>query len=133
MAADDTIRPEGSPGAETTRGQRRFVVLSQPRTGSNNLTYSLDAHPEITCGNELLHPQNGIAFDPKLLRDERGQFLEPVDDVGPDGIWIRRYPRRVLQNVIDFIESDHTGFKIHLIQLWPECRDDSESTRVGPQ
>ena len=38
---------------------KKILIVSEPRTGSNNLTYCLSAHPQVELGNELLHPVNG--------------------------------------------------------------------------
>lgn len=34
----------------------RFVILAQPRTGSNYLTSLLHSHPQILCHTEVFHP-----------------------------------------------------------------------------
>jgi LPS sulfotransferase NodH len=39
---------------------RRFVLFASRRTGSTNLALTLDRHPHIVCGNELLNPDDKI-------------------------------------------------------------------------
>lgn len=46
-----------------------FVIVSEPRTGSNMLYTSLDRHPQVVCHPEVLHP-NAVSFGvPRSYRD----------------------------------------------------------------
>ena len=38
-------------------GPRKFVILSQARSGSTYLSDMLNSHPEVCAGEELLNPE----------------------------------------------------------------------------
>lgn len=86
----------------------RFLILSEPRTGSNNLSYCLDAHPELVVGNELLHPGNGVRPSAFGLDDAI------ATSVGGGGYhWIHRVDEAVQRRVLVSLFEHHDGFKIH--------------------
>jgi LPS sulfotransferase NodH len=69
--------------ATMARPERRFVVLTVPRTGSNLLCSQLNQHPEITCHHELFNPERVIfaqGWSPQepSLRDIHLRNARPV-------------------------------------------------------
>ena len=59
--------------------RRRFIVLSEGRSGSTYLATLLDSHPNIVCKGELLHPNNVGVMNAE-------QYLVTFQKV-LDGLW----------------------------------------------
>lgn len=49
---------EASPEGDPLVTQTRFVIVCQPRTGSNWLCTLLQSHPSILCHHEVFHPED---------------------------------------------------------------------------
>lgn len=84
---------------------KHLLIVSEPRTGSNNLTYSLSAHPDVELGNELLHPVNGWRRSQAGLPNQA-----PADDPVFDFASASTDDRRVFLEAV-FAKLD--GFKVH--------------------
>lgn len=89
----------------------KFIIISQPRTGSNNVSYGLNAHPALTVGNELLHPVNGVPKHECLIN--RAGSSDRADSGQVTRHWSCSYTDEVFDRVVDGIFSQHNGFKIH--------------------
>jgi hypothetical protein len=86
----------------------RFLIISEPRTGSNNLSYCLAAHPDLDVGNELLHPDNGVrpaqyGLDASIA----------VTEGYPRYHWIARTDPEVRVEMLAGLFDAHNGFKVH--------------------
>lgn len=90
----------------------RFLIISEPRTGSNNLSYCLGAHPDLVVGNELLHPDNGVRPAQYGLDDSIARA-----DGYPRYHWIDRVGQDVRNRVLTDLFESHNGFKIHTQHL----------------
>jgi hypothetical protein len=86
----------------------RFLIISEPRTGSNNISYCLNAHPDLVVGNELLHPGNGIPPADYGLDNEIA-----IVHGGRNYHWISRAGNDLRKDVLTGLFSRHNGFKIH--------------------
>lgn len=85
-----------------------FLIVSEPRTGSNNLSYCLDAHPDLAVGNELLHPNNGVRPEQYGLDNAIAHA-----DGYPCYHWIDRVGQDMRMRVLADLFERHNGFKIH--------------------
>ena len=85
----------------------RFLILSEPRTGSNNVSYVLGVHPQIEVGNELLHQKNGVKLEefPHL----KGGTASPSSAHH----WIASLPVQQQNEVCQALFERFNGFKIH--------------------
>jgi len=89
----------------------RFIIFSQPRTGSNNASYCLNCHPDLIVGNELLQPENGVKitefYTTKIVRKEKmyrnSQQLHWISQCDDDSFLM----------LIDELLKDKNSFKIH--------------------
>lgn len=87
----------------------RFLIISEPRTGSNNLSYCLGAHPELEVGNELLHPRNGVSAS------AYGIVVEAAGNTGSGSShWVTYIDAERRAGVIDSLFERYNGFKIHI-------------------
>jgi hypothetical protein len=93
--------------------QPRILILSEPRTGSNNVANVLNIHPDLIIGNELFHPTNGlkIADFPELILDESQQI--------PGKHWLCSLNPDVRHEIVSSVFSNYNGFKIHTDHLPP--------------
>ena len=88
----------------------KFLIVSEPRSGSNNLSYVLNAHPDLEVGNELFHPKNGVDVldfklgksDINLARSEK-EGMHWINSICDEGKW----------KVCDKLFEKFNGFKIH--------------------
>ena len=87
----------------------RFLILSEPRSGSNNVGYVLSLHPELEVGNELLHPRNGVKPGdfpdlniPKSVTEQNSRYH-----------WIAAVPEELRHAVMDRLFQRYNAFKIH--------------------
>jgi hypothetical protein len=85
----------------------RFLILSEPRTGSNNVSYVLGAHPQIEVGNELLHQRNGVKID------EFPHLKEEVKSSSEAYHWIASLQPPQQDEVCQTLFERFNGFKIH--------------------
>ena len=85
----------------------RFLILSEPRTGSNNVSYVLGAHPQIEVGNELLHQRNGVKID------EFPHLKESVTSSSDPYHWIASLQPQQQTEVCRTLFERFNGFKIH--------------------
>jgi len=110
---------------------KQIFIFTQPRTGSNNVSYCFNCHPELNVGNELLHPHNGIKFDQETV--SRFKRNEGYDSFGFARHWSCFYDDEVIEKVVSDIFNDHNGFKIHtshiddnkkaaLLHLFPQAK-----------
>lgn len=90
--------------------ENRFLIISEPRTGSNNISYCLDAHPELVVGNELLHPGNGIKPEAYGLPPD---CAGSITDNGFQYHWIESVDENTRNTVLTGLFEQHNGFKIH--------------------
>jgi hypothetical protein len=90
----------------------RFLIISEPRTGSNNIAYVLDAHPDLEVGNELLHPVNGIK-----ITDFPELDLPALENVkaehGREYHWLAGVTSAQRHAVCQTLFAKYNGFKIH--------------------
>jgi LPS sulfotransferase NodH len=96
---------------QTIPDHPKFFIITQPRTGSNNLSNALNAHAWLKTGNELLHPSNGLQFEKGLING--CQSIIDEDHYPGNKHWSGRYPDSVLFAVVDKLLEDLDGFKIH--------------------
>lgn len=96
----------------------RFLIISEPRTGSNNVAYVLDAHPALEVGNELLHPVNGVKREdfPELdlpwpLPGELAR--EPERPGKREYHWLASLTAEQRYDVCHELFTKYNGFKIH--------------------
>ena len=85
--------------------ENRFLIISEPRSGSNNISYCLAAHPDLVVGNELLHPRNGVR------PEAYGLDNDIANDTGYH--WIHRVDAELRSAVLSGLFERHNGFKIH--------------------
>jgi hypothetical protein len=90
----------------------RFLIVSEPRSGSNNISYVLGAHPGLEVGNELFHTSNGIKVSdfPELnlaaaANVDAGQ--------GREYHWLAGVTPTQRRAVCQVLFSKYNGFKIH--------------------
>ncbi|MCL6554259.1 MAG: hypothetical protein K6W08_14245, partial [Firmicutes bacterium] len=81
----------------TSERPTRFVVLSQPRTGSSLLCGSIRWHPQILMHGELLNPYYGE----ELPREGAARF----------------------RAAMSFTTHDAVGCKLHACQPNPDCAE----------
>lgn len=87
----------------------RFLIISEPRSGSNNLSYCLGAHPDLVVGNELLHPRNGVSAS------DYGIATVTAGNTGSGSYhWIAAIDAGRRTRVIESLFDRYNGFKINI-------------------
>lgn len=106
----------------------RFLIISEPRTGSNNVSYVLGAHPHLEVGNELLHQKNGVKVDE--FPDLKGNMSATSDKHH----WVASLQPRDQMEVCQSLFERYNGFKIHSqhvpAELIARLVDDFECTII---
>ncbi len=85
---------------------KRLLVISEPRTGSNNLINCLNQHPHLKIGNELLHPKNGI-------KPEEYNVTKSDEFGSGEFHWITYVDKESFVDIINDLFRRFNGFKIH--------------------
>ncbi len=96
----------------------RFLILSEPRTGSNNVSYVLGAHPHLEVGNELLHPRNGVM--PNEFSDIALDPSQPARNYH----WLSAVTEVQRNQVLTQLFTRYNGFKIHSTHIPPSMTYD---------
>ena len=79
--------------AGPSKDYQKFIILAQPRTGSNMLADVLRKHPEIVCYGEIFHPK-GIEFGRPGLPGTKALARRPLTYLR------RKWPGRFLSEFI---------------------------------
>jgi LPS sulfotransferase NodH len=77
-----------------------FIILSTPRSGSNNLQDALHQHPEIDCGGELFNPSHVQIWNRLYMQERASGWVERAGAMAFFAMTQqckRRFPRAVLR------------------------------------
>ena len=104
----------------------RFVVLCEPRTGSNFLVSMLNSHPEILCHNEVFHPKDifsGFSMEDFSLNRRNEDPLAFLQELfersfridGVEAVGFKIFPTHD-SRVLEHIYSSGSTYKIVLLK-----------------